>query len=251
MLFEKTIIFDISSEYGHFRKFNTTSSPLTYPVPTRPAIAGILGAVLGIEREQSDGTVPEGVMPVAEVFAKHKVGIAIQLLNPVKKVNIGFNLLDTEKTASSFFNIKQRTQIEYELLKHPSFRVFVGMNEDELFTDLENRLKENQTHFSPYLGLSQFTAKLQYVDTVALEALVDDKFVPIITVVNVNQTAHDFNFERSADFKYISDTMPIEMNTNRVVNDYAEVIIEAMGQSIKTKTKNAFVAGQYGNIIFL
>jgi CRISPR-associated protein Cas5h len=153
----KVLIFDIESEYGHFRKFNTTTSPLTYSIPTRPAIAGLLGAILGIEREEAMGKMKAGISPVCEVFSKEKASIAIQILNPVKKVNIGFNLLDTEKTASSFFNIKQRTQIEFELLKNPSFRLFIALKDETIFKSLSEKLKLNQNHFSPYLGLSQFS----------------------------------------------------------------------------------------------
>ena len=51
MTSKTAIIFDVYGEYGHFRKFNTTTSPLTYSIPTPSAIFGLLGAVLGIERE--------------------------------------------------------------------------------------------------------------------------------------------------------------------------------------------------------
>ncbi len=149
---DKLLVFDIGSEYGHFRKFNTTTSPLTYSIPTRPAIAGLLGAILGIERELSAGKFRDGVIPTAEVFTKEKARIGVQLINPVKKVNISFNLLDTEKTASSFFNIKQRTQIEFELLKDPSFRLFISLEDNKVFNELVNRIQGNTTHFTPYLG---------------------------------------------------------------------------------------------------
>ncbi|RMG82383.1 MAG: CRISPR-associated protein Cas5, partial [Bacteroidetes bacterium] len=62
----KLLVFDISGEYGHFRKFNTTTSPLTYSFPPLPALAGLLGAILGIERETSPGVFPKGVVPVNE-----------------------------------------------------------------------------------------------------------------------------------------------------------------------------------------
>src|SRR6266487_1056681 len=139
MYSDKLLVFDITSEYGHFRKFNTTTSPLTYSIPTRPAITGILGAILGVEREISPGKFREGVIPVSEMFAKDNADIGVQLIHPVKKVNIAFNLLDTEKVASSFFNIKQRTQIEFELLKEPSFRFFISLKDEIVFDELLKR----------------------------------------------------------------------------------------------------------------
>ena len=65
---KEVLIFDIQGEYGHFRKYNTTTSPLTYSIPTSTAIAGILGAILGMEREIRDGVYPEGAVPVQEFF---------------------------------------------------------------------------------------------------------------------------------------------------------------------------------------
>ena len=64
MNYKEILIFDISSEYGHFRKFNTTTSPLTYSIPTRTAVVGIIGAILGLEREISEGKFKEGTEPI-------------------------------------------------------------------------------------------------------------------------------------------------------------------------------------------
>jgi CRISPR-associated protein Cas5h len=180
---DQLLVFDIISEYGHFRKFNTTTSPLTYSIPTRPAIVGILGAIVGIEREIAAGKFREGIIPVAELFAKDKAAIAVQLLNPVNKVNVAFNLLDTEKAASSFFNIKQRTQIEFELLKEPSFRIFVNLKDEQLLADLVDRLKENRTHFTPYLGLSQYTVIVLFRGVSTLKPLTADGSQQVITAV--------------------------------------------------------------------
>lgn len=253
MQFDQVLIFDIWSEYGHFRKFNTTTSPLTYSIPTRPAIAGLLGAVLGVERELSAGKFPKGITPVSELFSKQNAGIAIQIINPVKKVSIAFNLLDTEKTASSFFNIKQRTQIEFELLKEPHFRIFAGFKESGTLTDLTQRIKENKLHFTPYLGLSQFTATVQYKDVAKAQLLIIDASTEVITAVNLNHTdqSDPVQFNRSKDFKYTSDTLPVEMQRDRIVTEYAEVIMETNGNPVSIKSQHIIQVENFGNIILL
>jgi CRISPR-associated protein Cas5h len=250
-LSKKVLIFDIGSEYGHFRKFNTTTSPLTYSIPPRPAIVGLLGAILGIEREIGVDKFNDNVIPLAKLFSKDSADIAVQILNPIKKTNIAFNLLDTEKTASSFFNIKQRTQIEFELLKNPTFRIFVSLYDDKIFEELKSRVQSNKSFFTPYLGLSQFTATIQFKDIVQAFKLNSNDFIEILTAINLNNTERQFEFQRNAEFKYNSDTMPIELATNRVVTEYAEIIIETNGKVVKTKTKEAFQVEKYGNILFL
>lgn len=254
-LSDEVLIFDIESEYGHFRKFNTTTSPLTYSIPTRPAIAGLVGAILGIEREVSADIFREGATPIAELFAKDKAAIGVQIINPIKKVNIGFNLLDTEKTASSFFNIKQRTQIEFELLKNPKFRIYICLKDEVLFHDLLEKTGLNQAHFTPYLGLSQFTAKVTFVGTARIRHLETSDFVEVLTAVNLSNTDADnpieFDYEANNGFKYTSDTLPIQMLPDRVITEYAEVIVETHGKPIKVKSDKIFRVGDFGNILFL
>ncbi|MEM8527966.1 MAG: type I-B CRISPR-associated protein Cas5b [Bacteroidota bacterium] len=245
----KLLVFDIWGEYGHFRKFNTTSSPLTYSIPTRSALAGILGAILGIEREIATGVFPDGVIPVNEVFSPDSASIAIQVLNPIKKVNIGFNLLNT-KSASSFFNIQNRTQIEFELLKHPKFRIFFDHTDETVFKELSKRIHSVSHHFTPYLGLSQFTASIEWIEEVdATFVSQNDDFAQICTAVNLSNLITD-NPIRFAKGFYSTDTFPMVMQRDRVVTKYAEILIEKTGEPIWVKTHHYFKT-TFGNILFL
>lgn len=250
MLSNQILVFDIESEYGHFRKFNTTTSPLTYSIPTRPAIAGILGAVLGIERETAPGKFKEVGASVAEMFAKSKAAIAVQLLNATKKVNVGFNLIDTKK---SFINIAQRTQIEFELLKEPAFKIFVNVEDEQLLQELADRLEKNQTFFTPYLGLSQFTATLSFKGISKLTPQPMNGFQEVITAVNLSATFREepIKFDYSGNFKYTSDTMPVEMLGDRTVIEYSEVIVETNGKPMQVQSHNIYLAEGFGNILFL
>ena len=42
---DRVLVFDIWGDFAHFRRFETTTSPLTYPFPTGSAIAGYLAAI--------------------------------------------------------------------------------------------------------------------------------------------------------------------------------------------------------------
>jgi CRISPR-associated protein Cas5h len=147
MNYKEILIFDISSEYGHFRKYNTTTSPLSYSIPTRTAIAGVLGAILGMEREVADGVYPDGAFPVQEFFSKANSDIAIQILNPVKKENVAMNLINTAGAKEHFYNLSRkngsaRTQIEFELVKNAKYRVFFALNNNEkVFNEIATRIK--------------------------------------------------------------------------------------------------------------
>ncbi len=253
MNYREILIFDISSEYGHFRKYNTTTSPLTYSIPTRTAIAGILGAILGMEREVADGVYPDGAIPVQEFFSKANSDIAVQILNPVKKENVAMNLINTK---ISFYDLSKakRTQIEFELIKDVKYRIFFALNNnEEVFNELAQRIKSKGHHFSPYLGLAQFTATVDFVDIKQAELMENpnENYIDIITAVNLSKTIGEQPIEFDYSAMYSANNMPIEMNRNREVQEYSEVLIEKNGLPVNARVKDYYKIENYGNILFL
>lgn len=249
---KEILIFDISGEYGHFRKYNTTVSPLTYSIPTRTAIAGILGAVLGMEREISDVVYPDECFPVQEFFSKQNTDIAVQIINPIKKENVAFNLINTK---TSFYDLTKagRTQIEFELLKNVKYRIFFAINDKKIFDELTERIKNKRHHFSPYLGLAQFTANLSFVDLVQAALIENDKheYIKIITAVNLSNTFDELPVEFDYTAMYSANNTPIEMNRNREVQEFSDILIEKNGLPVKAKVKSYYNVKNYGNILFL
>lgn len=251
MIDNRLIVFELSGEYGHFRKFNTTTSPLTYPIPTRTALTGVLGSVLGVERETAPGRFLANNVPVQELFSQKNCDLTVQLLAPVKKVSIGFNLLDT---GNSFFEIRKsgRTQIEFELLKNPSFRVFVRLMDTKLFDELASRLINRMHHFTPYLGLSQFTAIIHNaIVTQGVFRQASLGYIPIQSAVNLSLLTANPPIEFNQTAHYYVETMPIELSRDRVVTRYGEVLVEANGDSVPVQTNEWFETTDFGNILFL
>ncbi|TLF47035.1 type I-B CRISPR-associated protein Cas5b [Maribacter aurantiacus] len=252
MTSKTALIFDISGEYGHFRKFNTTTSPLTYSLPTPSAIYGVLGAVLGIEREDSLNKIKVGKEHLREVFSNSNASVAIRPLSEIKKVNIGFNLLDTG-SYQSFFNVTNRTQIEYELLKDPNYRIFLNWDH-RLRNELIERLKSKRFHFHPYLGLSQMSANIEYVGEKELSE-VPNNYLDFSTAINLSEldtenAPVDINFIKERVFQV--ETFPLDMQTDRTINRYGEILVEMNGDSIRAKSnKKSFAIASEGNIQFL
>lgn len=243
----RLLVFDVTGDYGHFRKINTTSSPLTYSLPTRVAIAGLLGAILGIERETGPGKFPEGVTPTQEVFAKKVCGIAVQVLRPVSKTVIGFNLLMTSK---SFFEIENRTQIPFELVKYPAYRIFFTHQDAAVFDELKDRLTHKRYHFSPYLGLSQFTCQIHFQGEKRGLLKSGNEPKQVVSAANLNLLGTSpLDFEENK--YYLSETMPIEMDKNRIVQEYGEVLFEGNGKEIQLKVSEWVETEGLGNILFL
>jgi CRISPR-associated protein Cas5h len=218
-----------------------------------------MGAILGMEREVADGVFPEGAIPVQEFFSKANSEIAVQIINPVKKENVAMNLINTAGAREHFYNLTRkngsaRTQIEFELVKNVKYRIFVALNSnEEVFTDLTERIKMKKHHFSPYLGLAQFTATIDFVDVKQAEWIENQEksYIDIISAVNLSKTVGEQPIEFDYSAMYSANNMPIEMNRNREIQEFSEVLIEKNGLPVKVKVENYYRVENHGNILFL
>ncbi|MDD4749617.1 MAG: CRISPR-associated protein Cas5, partial [Methanosarcinaceae archaeon] len=73
----KVLVFDVWGEFGHFRKHYTTTSPLTFSIPPRTAISGMIGAIIGLDKAE-----------YLKYFSKNEAKIAVKIESPVKKTRI-------------------------------------------------------------------------------------------------------------------------------------------------------------------
>ena len=82
---DKILVFDVWGEYAHFRKYYTTTSPLSFSIPPRTAISGLMGAIIGLSKDE-----------YLKYFSKEQAQIAVRILNPIKKVRLAENLINTK-----------------------------------------------------------------------------------------------------------------------------------------------------------
>ena len=130
------------------------------------------------------------------------------------------------------------------------------MSKKYKFNELSDKVKKHKYHFSPYLGLSQFTLVADFVDIVKAEISENysDEYIKINSVVNLSKTygENPIQFDNSA--KYASNIMPIEMDKNRIIQEFSDVLIERDGDDgkyINAMVKEYCKLGKYGNVLFL
>jgi len=228
----KILVFDIRGDFGHFRKFYTTTSPLTFSFPPPPTIAGILGAIYGTDKNTNE---------YLTVFGGDECKIGLQILSPVRKVRIGLNLLETKGTnlriPMSDKNLAPRTQIRTELLKDPHYRIYVSHEDNDVFHGLCKNIKEHISVYTVSLGLSEFLANFNYVGIFECEEVKDSCIVELSTPIQTQNLSED-KLEIESGKKYFKEKMPIKMNQERIVKKYDDVIFEPDGKTIKAKVKN-------------
>ncbi len=229
---ERVIVFDVWGDYAHFRKNYSTSSPLTYSFPPRTALSGMLGAIAGLDKAE-----------YFRHFSKDQASIGCRILQPVKKVRIGENLIDT-KSASGMHLIKNRTQIRFELVKDPRYRIYFSHNDMSLYERIKELLRSHRSVYTPCLGLSELVCNFEYKGDFGLKNL-GDEFQEIGSVIPGKILLEPPDFEEGKE--YFSEIMPGEMGEKRVVTEYNEILFERNGKSIKGKAKEIWGVETGGN----
>jgi len=238
---KKFIIFDIWGDYGHFKKYYTTSSPLTFSIPPRTAIIGLISAIIGLEKNQ-----------YLSLMTKDKAEIAIRIINPIKKIRMTQNLIDTKGgywRPIKRGNLTGRTQVRFEYIKEPKFRIYFSHSDEKIYDSLKENLKNHKSVYTPCLGLSECIADFEFIDEVSVNKAYNKDFLDICSVIPLDVLEEiDFN---QPNRKYFKERIPVEMLSGRIVTEYREVIYEINGNPIRAKVENALVLSNKDVIVIL
>jgi CRISPR-associated protein Cas5h len=233
---EKVLVFDIWGDYAHFRRIETTTSPLTYSIPTITALSGIISAVIGLERDS-----------YYEFFSPENAKFAVRILQPIKKVRINISLIDTSR-GFYLWDIREnpRTLIPFEFVKNPKYRIYVWLKNEGLHEKLKEFLKNHKTFYTPYLGISELIANFNFIgefkDIALKKASAGEKIHSVIRRDRMEIMVEDGT--------YILERIPLAMNRDRVVQEYVDILYEINGKELKIKKGEFYKVGEE-NVIFL
>jgi len=232
----RILVFDIWGDLGHFKKPYTTTSPLSFAFPPRPTIAGIISAIIGLDKTE-----------YADHFTKKNAHIAIRINKPIKKIRISQNLIDT-KRAVLFSRIRQRTQIRFEYVKDPGYRIYFQHNDHLLYQRFKTCLQNHESVYTVSLGLSELLANFKFIGEFDLYELENKKPVLLNSVLPI-QLSTDFKIETGK--AYFSEDMPIEMDKQRVVSQFGKFFYERNGMPVMAKPDKYFKVENGDTILFL
>ncbi|NNV07629.1 type I-B CRISPR-associated protein Cas5b [Geobacillus sp. C56-T2] len=236
------LVFDVRADFGHFRQMYSTSSPLTYSFIPPTALFGLLGAIVGVGKEEND---------YLRVFNHETTNVAVRLMEPVRKTRVGINYVNTK---GNIWVPKQRregarTQIRVEFLRFPRFRCYVYMNDHERFSQLVDFVRQHKSVYTPCLGLSECLADVQFVavdDFHRVEAI-DKESVPICSVIP-GRDIQALKVEPGKEYR--KERVAWEMDPARVVSRYEEVIFEAGARPLLASVPYYWENAQGERIVF-
>jgi len=241
MFMADILTFDVWADYAHFKKYYTTTSPLTFSIPPKTVIYGIVGAIIGLGKEE-----------YLEYFSPGSCKVGIGINKPIKKIRVPMNLIDTKK-ARLMSRIDNRTQIRTELLKDIEYRIYFSHVDEKIYEDLKGKLQQHKSYYTVSLGLSEHLADFKYRGEYKIDRVEDNQnwhtFQTALRIDGNNLNKGDIYF--TEDKEYFADKIAIEMKPDREVTDYGRVVFERTGQEIEAKPRSFYHLETGESIILL
>ncbi len=142
--------FEIKGPIALYRKPYTTTSTVSYPIPTPTAVAGLLAAILGLPNGSGKGSASANYWS-----AMSGTQIAIQRLNRTAWFSAAINFWNTKNPQNN-----PHIQIKHQFVRDPHYRIFVQGGLEE---KLSNTLAAGRCHFTPNLGVAYALAELVFL----------------------------------------------------------------------------------------
>lgn len=220
------VVFDIEGKFAHFRKIYTNSSSLSYTVPPRTTIQGIIAAVLGYERDSYYN------------YMDSSLNITVRKNSPTYKMTQTLNYIKAESTGE-LARFKNHTQVPVEIIaskSNVSYRVYVG---GDTFNDMDTlikRLKEERYVFPPTLGTAFFLADIRFISEAQFEKCSYSTYVPVSSVV-IADAVDEIKLE---EITLLKEKMPRAFGENRTLMAMKSYFIEDDCRAINVKLKDGF-----------
>lgn len=147
--FDNIIEMDIWSSFGCFTKpFSNTGGLLTYLIPPKTSIIGMIAAILGYEfddfKELKDGTRKYKIEDL------YDIKVSIQPLFDLKVKRVTFN--------SHYGNEPYMLNVHQDVLINPFYKLYISFpdhleNEEKIFL---SSISNNETVYNLYMGRNEF-----------------------------------------------------------------------------------------------
>lgn len=224
---EKVIGFDIWGRYAHYKKIFATTTALTYPIPVKTAVYGMVGAIIGLEKEDNH---------YLSHFKPGQCKIGIQILAPLSFQRINTNLRSVFGRMKDSDNRKP-TLVEY--VKDPRYRIYVAHRDAIIMDEIRMRLREKECIFTPTLGLANLLANFSMVGEWSINRQSNLDFVPIHSVIPrraLVKLKPDSAFS-AGNYIFEVSEYALEMDEKREVQDRDDIILDQKGLPIHAQVK--------------
>jgi CRISPR-associated protein Cas5h len=229
------VAFTYSGKFGHFLRAEANANGVTYPVPPRTALLGLVGAVLGLEKDSPQQLLADAHLGVGGAIPRrfwHKTNVRKDPPAPLP-----VRVKSTDKGSSS----EQRNfRFPQEWLWKPSFRVWAALP-GAYQREFAARLRERRWHYGPCLGLSEMLAELTDVVEGSASRL-DAEVHPVQSVAPQDVARVDTAAACDQGLALQTLRMPVSATAERVFSHRA-YWVELQGRPFPAETADAWQCG--------
>ncbi|MCL4430573.1 MAG: CRISPR-associated protein Cas5 [Chloroflexi bacterium] len=199
------VSFDLEGDFAAFRDPSVTTNQTVTVIPSKSALIGLLGALLGVKRSNSfDRLYSEDYLDLLK-----KTAIGIKVRNQATKCTFFTNHRSLKEAKTKPYKT--------ELLVNPQYTVYVKST-DEVNQALLDRLKDNRFVFSPTLGHAYCPARIPQFREISGVKEVEPEDLRVSTVF-LDEVVESRNRNPGVQFEQISG-FPAKVLVERHLHHY-------------------------------
>ncbi|MEM8527551.1 MAG: type I-B CRISPR-associated protein Cas5b [Bacteroidota bacterium] len=227
----KILAFDIWGSYAHYKKIFATTSALSYAIPSKTAIYGYIGAVIGLDKFDNQ---------YLNSFQPDSCKIGLQVRRDIVMQRISTNLHPHTKGLIRKNQNRKPTTIEY--VYAPKYRVYFWHKDTVIYEALKKHLVNHTAVYTPCLGLANLLSNFEFIDEYEVQGNKDISSSISVSSVIPRSYFKGFDFDAFGIENEIIEysQYAVEMNTEREVTQRDDVFFDRKGQAIQAFVKQSY-----------
>lgn len=251
----KVVSFHLRGKMAHFRKFYSNSSALSYFIPPRTTICGIIAGLLGRNRDE-----------YYEEFSLDNCNITVASCKPLKKITQKLNYLKIE-SINDLNGSKDHTQIPMEFIvpqniinEYLDYKVWIHHKDEKVMSEIIELIAKGDMGFYKSKGISVALGSafnLGWIDNIEIlegeyiKELKDEIFssaIPLEKVKNINTKKMG-----QGEYKIVKEEITLEFDNKRRItkNGLKDILVNLNNNSIPAYVSSFVKLSNNENIIWL
>lgn len=200
------LVFDVFGRRAMWRRFYTNSSSLSYPLPTRTALSGLVSAILGEDffdktRESYSNyfDIEQAVFGI-QTFSKLRSSILVEN----KEIDNKIKNNDITQINTEYYLNKEDKDIHY--------RIYFTHKNKKLFDLFEKKLREQTQYYPIFLGKKNCGADFKFIEKIEPNKIHKlENYKGELNVSLINRKNRVYIQNKSFE----PDIMPLALDTER------------------------------------
>ena len=208
----------IEGDFAHFSHPATIYSSLTYPVPPKTAVMGMVAAIAGID-EPARLVDMEVAVGIESLSGKRRFSF-----NGVKEA---LSVLDPKKWLECKSGIKERKQFYRELLVAPRYRIFCDLGALKERDRIVGAMERGRSYYPLYLGINLCLGSYELIEVHGRAESVEERRLEFDTMVPL-----DYPFLLEPGKQYTDVRMATRVDGERHFGGFRDYLVELGGKRI-------------------